>query len=49
MTLPLKRWLLISAGVVGCMALLEAFRFSRFSFFIVFLVIVIAAALYHSD
>jgi len=49
MPLPLKRWLFLFAGTVACMAILSAFRFSPLSFLAVFLIIVIAAALYHGD
>ena len=47
--MPLKRWLIISAGTVACMAILMALRFSHLSFLIVFVVIAVSAALYHAD
>jgi hypothetical protein len=49
MPLLLKRWLFLFAGTVACMAILSAFRFSNLSFLAVFLIIVVAAALYHGD
>jgi len=45
----LKRWLSLFVGTIACMAILSAFRFSHLSFLAVFLIIVVAAALYHGD
>jgi hypothetical protein len=46
--MPIKRWLSMLAGVVGCVAALIYFRFSLFSIMGVFAVIVVSAALYHA-
>jgi len=49
MSLPLKRWLFLFVGIVACFAILSVFRFSHLSLLAVFLLLVVAAALYHSD
>jgi hypothetical protein len=49
MPLPLKRWFLLFAGTIACLAILSAFRFSHLSLLAVFLIIVVSAALYHGD
>jgi len=41
----MKRWRFLSVGTLACVAVLVAFRFSDLCFLIVFLVIVISAAL----
>jgi hypothetical protein len=46
---PLKRWLLLFAGAIACIAILFGFRFSDISFIAVFLILVVSVALYHAD
>jgi len=48
-TSRMKRWLFLAVGTVACMAILTVFHFSDLSFLIVFLVIIISAALWHGD
>jgi hypothetical protein len=49
MSLPVKRRFLLFAGTIACIAILSAFRFSHLSLLVVFLIIVVSAALYHGD